>query len=188
MSEGDAETRDHVDWILEAWAREMPYADASAMAVVGRLLRASRHLERGIERQLATFGLNITEFNILAALRRAGAPHRLAPVDLSRSLLLTSGGLTKRIDRLELEGLIERTPDPEDRRSVLVGLTPTGLEMIDEAVTVHFQNEARLIQPLSSEQRDSLSNALRTLLASFDDTPRPKRRRETARSPAADRT
>src|SRR5712691_10825370 len=119
-------TKDHVDWIIEAWAQEMQGADTSAMAVVGRLLRASRHLEREIERQLALFDLNITEFNILAALRRAGAPYRLAPVDLSRSLLLTSGGLTKRVDRLELEGLIERSPDLGDRRSVLVGLTPAG--------------------------------------------------------------
>jgi DNA-binding MarR family transcriptional regulator len=161
--------KDHIDRITEAWARELPGVDTTAMAVVGRLLRASRHVQRGIERQLVAFGLKMTDFNSLAALRRTGAPYRMAPADLSRSLLLTSGGLTKRIDRLEHDGLIERTPALDDRRSVLVGLTSAGLALADEAVTVHLRNEARLIQALSSEDMDALTSVLRTLLASFED-------------------
>jgi DNA-binding MarR family transcriptional regulator len=176
--------KDHVDRIIEAWAREMPGVDTSPMAVVGRLLRASRHLQRGIERQLAVFGLNMTEFNILAALRRTGTPYRIAPADLSRSLLLTSGGLTKRIDRLEVEGLIERSPALDDRRSVLVGLTPAGLAVIDEAVAVHLRTEAQLIESLSLEDRDALTSVLRTLLASFEDGYQSSRRR-VPRPPAA---
>jgi DNA-binding MarR family transcriptional regulator len=169
--------KDHVDWIIEGWAREMPGVDTSPIAVVGRLLRASRHLQRGIERQLEAFGLNMTEFNILGALRRTGTPYRMTPAELSRSLLLTSGGLTKRLDRLELEGLIERSPALDDRRSVLVGLTPAGLTMIDEAVAAHLRNEARLIETLSPEEREALTRILRTLLASFEDGSQPKRRR-----------
>ena len=169
--------KDQLDWIAEGWAREMPGVDTSAMAVVGRLLRASLHLKRGVERGLATFGLNMTEFNVLAALRRSGSPYRLAPAELSRSLLLSSGGLTKRIDRLELDGLIQRSPDPDDRRSVLVGLTPAGRDIIEEAVRAHLRNEAQLIAPLSPEQRDALTDVLRSLLLSFEDGPQPKRQR-----------
>jgi DNA-binding MarR family transcriptional regulator len=169
--------KDHVDWIVEAWARELPGIDTGPIEVVGRLLRASRHLQRGIERQLETLGLNMTEFNVLGALRRTGTPYRMTPAELSRSLLLSSGGLTKRLDRLELEGLIERSPALDDRRSVLVGLTPAGLTVIDEAVAAHLTNEARLIEPLSHEERDALTSILRTLLASFEDRSEPKRRR-----------
>jgi DNA-binding MarR family transcriptional regulator len=165
--------KDHVDWIVEAWARELPGVDTSAMALIGRLLRTSRHLQRRIESRLAPFGLNVTEFNILGALRRTGSPYRLAPTDLSRSLLLTSGGLTKRLDHLELHGLVERTPDPGDRRSVLVGLTPAGHALIDEALDVHLSNEAQLVAPLSADQRDALTGILRTLLVSLGDTRRP---------------
>ncbi len=183
-----ATTKDHVDWIVEAWAREMPGVDTSPMALVGRLLRASRHLQRDIERRLAAFGLNITEFNVLAALRRTGSPYRMAPVELSRSLLLTSGGLTKRIDRLELHGFIERSPDPDDRRSVLVGLTPAGRELIEEAVSAHLRNEAVLVAPLSPEQRDALTDVLRTLLVSFEDGAQPGRRRARQPRPAPSRS
>ena len=106
----------------------------------------------------------------------------MAPADLSRSLLLTSGGLTKRIDRLEQEGLIARSPALDDRRSVLVGLTPAGLAMIDEAVGAHLANEARLIAPLSPEEREAVTGALRTLLASFEDGAQPRRRRARLRA------
>jgi DNA-binding MarR family transcriptional regulator len=181
-------TKDHVDWIVEAWAREMPGVDTTPMALVGRLLRASRHLQRDIERRLAAFGLNITEFNVLAALRRTGSPYRMAPVELSRSLLLSSGGLTKRIDRLELHGFIERSPDPDDRRSVLVGLTPAGRELIEEAVSAHLRNEAVLIAPLSPEQRDALTGVLRTLLVSLEDGPQLRRRRAGQRQPVPKRS
>jgi DNA-binding MarR family transcriptional regulator len=175
--------QDHIDWIVEAWRREMPEVDTSPMAVVGRLLRAARHLELAIERRLADFGLNMTEFNVLAALRRTGSPFRMAPVDLSRSLLLSSGGLTKRIDRLEAHGLVERSPDPKDRRSVLVGLTEAGRELIEPAVAEHLTNEAGLIAALSSEQRETLNSVLRSLLVSLDDG-RPQRRRARLSRPA----
>lgn len=175
-------TKDHVDWIVEEWARELPGVDTTAMAIVGRVLRASRHLQRDIERSLAPFGLNMTEFNILGALRRTGAPYRLAPVALSRSLLLTSGGLTKRLDHLELHGLVERSPDPEDRRSVLVELTPSGYQLVEEAVRAHLSHEARLIAPLSPAEQESLNAILRTFLVSLADGP-PQLTRRRARQP-----
>jgi DNA-binding MarR family transcriptional regulator len=177
--------QDHIDRIIEAWAREMPGVDTAPMALVGRLLRASRHVERDIEQRLVTFGLNLTEFNILGALRRNGSPYRMAPAELSRSLLLTSGGLTKRLDRLEQDGLIARSPDPNDRRSVLVRLTPEGRNLIEEALSDHLGNEAGLVAPLSPEQRDALTSALRTLLMSYEDGFQPRRRRRPAAGAAA---
>lgn len=182
---GMAIRQDHIDRIIEAWAREMPGVDTAPMALVGRLLRASRHVERDIEQRLVTFGLNLTEFNILGALRRNGSPYRMAPAELSRSLLLTSGGLTKRLDRLEQDGLIARSPDPNDRRSVLVRLTPEGRNLIEEALSDHLGNEAGLVAPLSPEQRDALTSALRTLLMSYEDGFQPRRRRRPAAGAAA---
>jgi cytochrome b561 len=177
--------KDHIDWIVEEWAREMPGVDTSAMAVIGRLLRTSRHLQRRIEGRLAPYGLNMTEFNILGALRRTGSPYRLAPTELSRSLLLTSGGLTKRLDRLESHGLIERRPDPGDRRSVLVGLTPAGQALIEDAIGAHLSNEAQLVAPLSTAQQDALTAILRTLLVAFDDGSHPTGRRARPQPAAA---
>jgi DNA-binding MarR family transcriptional regulator len=165
----DPGARDIVDRIVEQWARERPELDTRAMATVGRLQRVARYLDREVERELARFGVNLNEFNVLAALRRSGAPYQLAPAELSRTLLLTSGGLTKRIDRLHRAGLVMRTPDPEDGRGLLVGLTERGNELLTEALNAHVRNEDRALGALTSDERDRLACLLRTLLLSYGD-------------------
>ncbi len=161
--------QDHVDQILEQWRRERPDLDLSAMAVIGRISRASRILEQGIEAVLARHGINESQFGVLAALRRAGPPHRLTPTALYNSLLISSGAMTNRLDRLTEAGLVSRTPDPNDRRSVLVALTPKGRRVVDEAVTAHTENEHRLLASISGRQRQVLADLLRELLISLED-------------------
>lgn len=160
--------RDHVDQILAEWRRERPDLDLSAMAVIARISRASAILGRRIESVLAGYGINESGFGVLAALRRAGPPHRLTPTELYNSLLISSGAMTNRLDRLAAAGLVERIPDLEDRRSVLVGLTRRGLRIVDEALTAHTENELGLLETLSKQQKHALADALRTLLAGFE--------------------
>jgi DNA-binding MarR family transcriptional regulator len=159
---------DHIDRIVADWVRERPELDLLPVAVVGRILRASRYLERDVERELATFGLTISEFNALSALRRSGAPYRLSPKHLSSALLLSSGGLTKLLERLEGAGLVRRQPDPEDGRGLLVVLTQAGHALQEEAFAAHLENEEELLAALNAEERATLAAALRKLLASFE--------------------
>jgi DNA-binding MarR family transcriptional regulator len=165
----DGEPGDNLDRIVAQWAREMPELDTRSMATIGRILRVSRFLEREVDRELARFGLNQSEFNVLAALRRAGEPYQLAPAELSRTLMLSSGGLTKRVDRLQHAGLVHRSPDPEDGRGLLVGLTTAGNEMLIVSLTAHLQNEERALAPLSQEQQEQLAGLLRVLLLAYGD-------------------
>jgi len=177
--------RDHVDHILEQWARQRPELDVSPMGIVGRISRLSRFLERSIATVLARFGLNEPQFAVLAALRRAGPPHCLSPTDLYNSLLVSSGAMTNRLDRLAAAGLVERVPDPGDGRSLLVALTGKGQETINEAVAAHAENEHRLLASLSPEERKQLADVLRRLLLQFEDRPLPTRSRDPGRGPAA---
>ena len=161
-------TRDQVDRILEQWARERPDVDISAIALVGRLRRVARHFELGSEAVHATFGLAGGAFNVLAALRRSGPPYRLSPTELFRALMLSSGAMTNRIDRLEQAGLVARGPDPDDRRGVLVSLTPKGRELIDAAIVAHAENGRRLLGSLTRTEQQVLAGLLRKLLLSFE--------------------
>src|SRR5438034_4279376 len=120
---------DHIDRIVAEWDRERPDLDVRPVAAVGRILRAARYLEREIERELESFGLGLTEFNALCALRRAGEPYCVSPKQLGSALLLSSGGLTKLLERLETEGLVSRQPDPHDGRGVVVRLTDSGRQL-----------------------------------------------------------
>lgn len=160
--------RDHMDRITADWARELPELDTRAVAVIGRLVRATRLLEREIEKELASFGLTIAEFNALCALRRAGSPYRLSPKRLGEALLFSSGGLTKLLERLEARELVTREPDPNDGRGVLVCLTPSGKQLGEQAMTAHRVNEEQLLAPLSESERDALSAILRDLLVAFE--------------------
>ena len=112
-------------------------------------------------------------FDLLAALRRSGAPYELNPTELMRTTLLSSGGMTKRIDRLAEEGLVERRPDPEDRRGTLVRLTRRGKAVVDRALETHVANEERLLSPLTRAERKQLDALLRKLLAALDESSRP---------------
>lgn len=139
------------------------------MAVFARLARLAALAGPAIEAGLAPFGLKVGEFDVLASLRRAGAPHELTPTNLGRQLLLSSGAMTNRLDRLEAAGLVSRRPDPSDRRGVLVGLTDLGLQTVDAAVEEHLANEVRLLGALAGRDRGALDRILRTLLAALED-------------------
>jgi DNA-binding MarR family transcriptional regulator len=159
---------DHVDKILAQWNQERPDLDVVPMGLLGRFGRVRAHLSREIERVLAKHSLSRASFDVLATLRRSGAPYRLSPGDLLAATMVTSGTMTNRIDQLEKTGMVERVRNPGDGRSVLVGLTPKGLALVDEAVTAHVENQHRLVETLSAAERQDLDALLRKLLAAFE--------------------
>ena len=160
---------DHVDRILEQWNRERPDLDVAPMGLLGRIARLRTHLAREVEQTLAAHGLNSATFDVLATLRRSGPPYALSPGDLLATTMVSSGTMTNRLDQLEKAGLVARTHNPEDRRSVIIALTEKGRAVVDEAVTAHVANQHRLVETLSSEERKQLDGLLRTFLGRFED-------------------
>lgn len=159
---------DHVDRILAQWNRERPDLDVEPMGLLGRLARLRTHLARETEKALAAHGLNAASFDVLATLRRAGPPYRLSPGDLLATTMVSSGTMTNRLDQLEKAGLIERAHNPEDRRSVIIALTPKGFALVDAAVTAHVENQHRLLEALGTEDRAALDGLLQKFLAAFE--------------------
>lgn len=158
--------------IADQWRRERPDLDPSPMVPIGRLMQAARLIQRDhLQPVFARFGLGPGEFDVLASLRRSGDPYRLTPTALYSQLMITSGAMTNRIDRLEKAGLVERLPDPGDRRGTLVALTAEGKDRVDAAVSVHVANEARILSALTPEEQGQLSALLGKLLASVSDDP-----------------
>jgi DNA-binding MarR family transcriptional regulator len=156
---------DHVDRITSQWRRERPDLDVAPLALFGRLLRVAELAERKLASGLAESELQPGWFDLLAALRRNGRPYELNPTQLMHATLLSSGGITKRLDRLAEAGLVERRPDPDDRRGTLVKLTRKGRSAIDKLIAVHVGNEQRLLQSLEPAEQRALDGALRRLLA-----------------------
>jgi DNA-binding MarR family transcriptional regulator len=161
-------TEDRVDHILRQWASERPDLDTSPMGVIGRVMRVARHLDRELALAYKAAGLDFGLFDVLATLRRAGAPFSLSPRELNAWCMLTSGAMTARLDRLEEAGYVVRKPDPDDRRGLLVELSPTGFALIDKLVMEHLANEERVLAALSPEQRQGLGDLLRELLVSLE--------------------
>ncbi|WP_411034531.1 MarR family winged helix-turn-helix transcriptional regulator [Shinella sp. BYT-45] len=159
---------DHVDRILAQWNRERPDLDVAPMGLLGRLARLRTHLARETEKGLAAHGLNSASFDVLATLRRSGPPYRLSPGDLLATTMVSSGTMTNRLDQLEKAGLIERAHNPDDRRSVIIALTPKGFALVDEAVSAHVENQHRLIEGLSAQERAALDGLLRKFLKEFE--------------------
>jgi DNA-binding MarR family transcriptional regulator len=159
-----SQPQDHVDEILAQWRQERPDLEVAPLGLYGRLFRLSHLSDDALSKGLASYELQPGWFDLLAALRRAGAPYELNPTRLMHATLLSSSGMTKRLDRMESAGLIERHRDPHDRRGTLVRLTRRGKRVIDAAVGTHVENERRLLGPLSAEQRRTLDALLRTLL------------------------
>lgn len=164
MSERPQRT-DPVDAIIDQWAAVRPDLDTKAMEVFGRIFRLSRTMGDRMERAYAPYGISRGEFDVLATLRRAGEPHTLSPRQLSATLMLTTGGMTGRLDKLERAGLLRRSPDPHDRRGLQVTLTEKGLHLIDEAVGAGLATQSEALSALDDEQADRLADLLRELLA-----------------------
>lgn len=160
--------QDRIDTIIEQWQQEAPHLDVSPLAVVGRVLRIARLLEKYRESLLSEYGLNVWSFDVVATLRRQGAPYQLKPTDLYELLMLSSGAMTNRIDRLEHEGIVTRLRDPHDRRSVIVQLTPKGIELSDKIMPVLVEKEKQLLAELTTEEKPPLINLLRKLLISLE--------------------
>ena len=157
---------DGVDGIVEQWARARPELDTTAMAVFGRIYRLARLSGDAVEREYAAFGLGRSEFDVLATLRRSGRP--LSPGRLAAAMMLSSGGTTARLDRLERAGLVQRSPDPDDRRGVLVSLTDRGAALVDGAVAAGLRRQQELLAHLSPTEQDRLSALLRSVLAPLE--------------------
>jgi DNA-binding MarR family transcriptional regulator len=154
---------DGVDAILEQWHRERPDLDTSPIGVIGRISRLSREIERRLEPVYAASGLEPGWYDVLATLRRAGPPYRLRPTDFAATLMLTTSGTTKRLDRLEAAGHITRAPDPGDRRGVLITLTPQGRSLVEDAAVQHLANERRILSGLTPAEQRQLADLLRKL-------------------------
>jgi len=159
---------DHIDRVRAEWAAERPELDTSPIEVVARVGRVARRLDAGMNAVLAEYGLRRDTFDVLAALRRSGPPYELSPSDLYGRLMRTSGAVTNRLQRLELDGLVSRHPDPEDGRGLLVRLTPPGRRLIDRATEPHLHNERRLLAALSPAEQRTLAGLLRKLLLSLE--------------------
>ncbi|ONI71698.1 MarR family transcriptional regulator [Kribbella sp. ALI-6-A] len=160
--------KDEVDRLIEAWRRERPDLDVAPMEVLSRVSRLARHLDRARSQAFATHGLESWEFDVLAALRRAGAPYQLSPGRLLKETLVTSGTMTNRVDRLAARGLVERLPDPADRRGVLVQLTTAGRDAVDAALADLLAHERTLLAAVTDRDQAKLARLLRDLVGPFD--------------------
>ena len=173
MSEEQAVTvpGDEVDRIVAAWRREVPGVDVEPLEVLSRVSRLAHHLDRHRAAAFARHGVEPWEFDVLAALRRSGAPYELSAGRLTAETLVTSGTMTNRVDRLAARGFVERRPDPDDGRGVLVGLTGAGREVVEAALAALVERERTLLADLSAADQAALAALLRRLVAPFDTRP-----------------
>jgi DNA-binding MarR family transcriptional regulator len=159
---------DPVDKILTQWRQERPDLDVSPMGIIGRVTRLAKHLEQAIQETFSEFGLTIGEFDVLATLRRSGRPYQLSPTELFNTLMVSSGTMTHRIDRLEQADLVQRIPDLSDRRGTQIKLTDKGFDVIEKAVEAHVVNEHLILSGLDISEREVLTQLLRKLLVAFE--------------------
>lgn len=159
---------DAVDQILAQWQQHRPDLDTRAMGPLGRLKRVAALLDRELRTTFASFDLSPWEFDVLATLRRSGPPYRLAPTALFSALMVSSGTMTHRLQGLESQGWVKRSANPDDARSLMVELSPAGLERIDAALAAHVANLERLLAPLPPAERAALDHALSLLLTRLE--------------------
>lgn len=167
------EISDEVDRLVAAWRRERPDLDVAPMQVLSRVTRLARHLDRERRAAFAAHDLENWEFDVLAALRRAGPGVRLTPGQLIKETMVTSGTMTNRIDRLAARGLVLREDHAQDRRVVLVRLTESGRQAVDAAMGNLMDAERRILADLPTDETEPLASALRRLLAPYDVSPEP---------------
>jgi DNA-binding MarR family transcriptional regulator len=163
-----SEPADHVARIQQEWRRERPDLDVSPQGVIGRLHRLAGYLTDELTVVYAANGLGEGEFDVLAALRRAGDPFERAPHELAEHTMVTTGAMTKRLDRLSAAGLVSRRPSTFDGRRRVVALTPAGVALIDRAFTDHMANERRLVDALTPAQAAQLEQLLTAWLAHYE--------------------
>lgn len=157
---------DRAETAASQWAAERPDLDTAPMVLLGRLGEAALIIARDrLNPLFAEFGLQPGEFDVLATLRRSGKPYVLTPTDLYEAAMISSGSMTNRIDRLEKAGLVERRPNPADKRGMLVALTAMGMDLIERAVTAHVANQHAILSGLSAQEQQELSSMLAKLVA-----------------------
>jgi DNA-binding MarR family transcriptional regulator len=159
---------DSVDRIVSQWQAARPDLDSSPIAVIGRVSRLSRLIDRRLAENFARFDLENWMYDVLATLRRGGEPYELSAGELVGQSMVTTGAITNRIDRLAARGLVERM-GARDRRKVIVRLTPAGLALVDEVAVAHMATEAEILADLSPRQRHDLAALLRTALLTLGD-------------------
>jgi DNA-binding MarR family transcriptional regulator len=162
--------KDSVDLILEQWKAERPELDPSPIGIIGRISKLEQHLGLALQEKFAEYTLQRGDFDVLATLRRSGKPYQLTPTVLYQTMMLTSGAMTARLDRLENMGFIQRLAHPTDRRGLLVALTQMGQVLIEKVMVAHLENEKTLLAGLNSKEQQQLANLLRKLLLSLETT------------------
>lgn len=169
--------RDAVDEIVLDWERERPDLDVDPLRIFSRVKRIAKQLDAVRKQAFGETGLELWEFDVLSALRRAGEPHRLSPKQLLAVTLVSSGTMTNRIDRLASRGLVERETDPNDGRGIIVCMTASGRRLVDDALTRLVAAERQLLDDLDPEARDDLATSLRVLSFAMDVDPHDERLR-----------
>jgi DNA-binding MarR family transcriptional regulator len=167
-------TETSVDWVgavVDRWRAIRPDLDPSPMLIIGRIARLEALIGARLRRPFAAAGLADGDFDLLAALRRQGSPHEASPGELASAMLVTSGGTTKRIDRLERQGYVRRRPSPDDGRGRIVALTAAGVRLVDHLLPTHLANEAAIVAELTPTQRDRLARLLGDLATSLEHRP-----------------
>jgi DNA-binding MarR family transcriptional regulator len=154
---------DQVDRIVSQWERERPDLDVSPVEIFGRIARVDMLLGKCVNDFLVQHNLTLGLFDVLTALRRSGQPYKLKPSDLADMTMLTSGGITGRLDQLEELGFVERTSDAQDRRVIFAQLTQEGLSLIDTVIEGHFSREAEVLEEIDKLDRFELAGLLRKL-------------------------
>jgi DNA-binding MarR family transcriptional regulator len=160
--------QDDVEAMVEAWSRERPELDFGSIALTSRVLRLAHYFDHAQQARLAALDLKPGWLDVLSVLRRSGPPYRLSATELASSTLVSSGGMTSRIDRLEEAGLVSRAPDPADRRGVLVELTGRGRRVVDTAVEAQRELGERLLRPLGPDERRAFTQLMSKLLIAFE--------------------
>jgi len=159
---------DKVDKIIQQWNTQRPDLDVSSMSLIGRVKRVGEHLSKAMNKTFAQYQLNSASFDVLATLRRSGEPYALSPNDLLKTMMVTSGTMTNRIDQLAKAGLVERIANPNDGRSFIIALTQSGFALIDQAVTAHVATQKKLTSGLTGSERRDLDELLTKFLADLE--------------------
>ena len=162
--------RDLIETFINQWKKERPDLDPWPVGILGRTQRISAHLQTRAAKWLSPVGLTWDSFSLLLALRRSGEPYELRPTEIYRELLLSSGAITNRIDKVEKKGWVKRYDSPDDRRGVVVRLTPAGRAVADKAVEIHFRELADQLSKISKKERQMLLQLLRKVLGILEET------------------